>query len=142
MSPLPRIRPPLPVFISVLFLFAVLLALAPVMAEQAPGRPSMDERVTRMTDTLELDVSQQSAFRKVMLDFGTSMHRVMNKHGIDPGSGSRPPLHKMFAVRSEMAGLQTRMENRMASFLSQRQMRRFRSLHKQQRAAWRARRKP
>lgn len=138
-----RIRPPLSVYISVLLLYLVMLALAPAMADEAPGRLPGDEFATRMSEALSLDIAQRAAVRDVMREFGRSMRQAMDKHGIEPSNGRRPTWHKMLAARAEMAEPRVQMENRMAEILTRRQMHHFRVLRKQQRAAWNAgRRKP
>lgn len=138
-----RIRPPLPVYLSVFLLFLVLLALAPAMADETPGPVRGEGLATRMNEALSLDIGQRPAVRDVMRDFGRSMRQVMDKHGIDPANGRRPALHRMLAARTEMMATRNQMENRMADILTKPQMRRFRALLKQQRTAWsKGRREP
>jgi len=131
-----RLRPPLAVVTSLILMVLILFALAPAMAEEASGRKRIDDLAARITNELTLDTAQQKAVRKVMREFGQSMRQVMHKHGIDPANGNRPPLHKMLAARSDMSKARTKMESSMAEILTPQQMRRLRTLQKQQRAKW------
>jgi len=131
-----RLRPPLAVVTSLILMVLILFALAPAMAEEVSGRKRTDDLAARITNELTLDAAQRKAVRKVMRDFGQSMRQVMDKHGIDPANGNRPPLRKMLAARADMRKASTHMESSMAEILTPQQMRRFRTFQKQQRAKW------
>lgn len=131
-----RVRPPLAVFLSLILLFLIFLALAPAMADEPSNQPRTEDLAIRMTQALALNTAQQNAVRDVMREFGQSMRQVMDKHGIDPAEGRRPPWHKLRAARADLREARTQLESQMAEILTPQQMSQFRTFQKQQRRTW------
>ncbi|MEX3007866.1 hypothetical protein [Hoeflea sp. TYP-13] len=104
------------------------------------GKPGA-ERIQELVVRLQLSDEQRTAIQPIMEEFVVSTRAVLEKHGVDPKSGNRPPLRVLLAMRGDMEKNRTRMEGQMSAVLSPGQMDEFRKIQKEQREERRARMK-
>lgn len=129
------------IFLGGFYLFLLLLyaTAAPAQESAATGRTAAVEQIKAMADELNLTDEQRQALIPVLQQHGQATKAIFEKHGIDPGSGERPPLRKMLAVRGDMNKNRAAFEKQVATILSPAQMDAFERLQEQQRQAARAR---
>ncbi|MDA4844901.1 Spy/CpxP family protein refolding chaperone [Hoeflea poritis] len=129
------------IFLGGFYLFLLLLyaTAAPAQENAASGRPAAAEQIRAMADQLNLSDQQRQALIPILQQHGQATKAILEKHGIDPASGERPPLRKMLSVRGDMKKNRAAFEKQVAAILSPAQMDTFKRLQEQQRQALRAR---
>ncbi|WP_419913673.1 hypothetical protein [Hoeflea sp.] len=122
-----------------LFLLVLYATAAPAQDSAVPDRVAAAEQIRAMADELDLTDDQRQAVIPILQQYGQATKAILEKHGVDPASGKRPPLRKMMAIRGDMEKNRTSLDQQLAAVLSPTQMDTFRKLQKQQREAIRAR---
>ena len=124
------------IFLGGFYLLLLLLyATAAPAQESAASRTAAVEQIKAMADELNLADEQRQALIPVLQQHGQATKAIFEKHGIDPGSGERPPLRKMLAARGDMKKNRAAFEKQVAAILSPAQMDAFERMQEQQRQA-------
>ncbi|MEM6463136.1 MAG: LTXXQ motif family protein [Pseudomonadota bacterium] len=122
-----------------LLLLVLFVTAAPAQTPQNPALKPAVEQLQVLSERLQLTEEQRTAVQPIMFEYMQVTRAVMEKHGIDPQSGKRPPLSALRAARGDLKKNREKLDSSMAAVLSPQQMQTFRQFQDEQRKAARAR---
>ena len=116
-----------------LFVLLVYAVSAQAETQKFSALGANAEQIEAMATRLQLTAEQRQAIQPVLKDHAQATRAILDKHGIDPQSGTRPSLSVLFALRRDMKQSRKVLEERLAAILNPDQMKQFRQISDERR---------
>ncbi len=113
--------------------FLISIGVSAQLSAQA-GEGMLGEDLAAAVERLELREEQKVAVQEIMKEFAGKRRAVMEKHGIELGTGERPKLRELREAAPELREIRAAQEKRMGEVLDAEQMATLRELRKEGRA--------
>lgn len=110
-----------------------------VSQEDPAGTAVFEERMLETAARLDLSDAQRAELEPLLLDQFEETHRLLERHGLDESSATRPNRRQTLALARDLKPLRERTDREVAAIFLEEQMTEFRVIQEERRDQMRAR---